>query len=408
MKSPLLPIFLIVAVDVLGYTIILPLLPFFAEKLGASPAVVGLLVSVYAVCQLIAGPILGQLSDRFGRKPLLLLSQIGTFAGFLILASANSLWLVLLSRAIDGFTAGNLTLAQAYISDVTPPHQRARAFGIIGIAFGMGFLVGPALSGFLSQFGYHYPIVAAAALSCISIIATAVILPGKRTMAESHPDTEGAPTGQRLSILQWKRYAEYFRDPALGPLLWKFFGYVFSFSLFMGGFALFAERRYTWNGHPWGPKEVGYVFAYSGLVGGTLQGGALGFLVKRFGERPLLASSLLASAIGYVVLGWAYTIPLLLLSATIAAFGGVARPVATSLITQVVGRDEQGTVLGLTQSLTSAAQIVGPTIAGLLIEHRLLALWAMAAAAIAFAGWLVKMPSTPTSAHPAEVSLARD
>jgi MFS family permease len=397
-SSPLLPIFLIVAVDILGYTIILPLLPFYAEHLGASPTAVGFLVSTYAVCQLIAGPVLGQLSDHFGRKPLLIVSQIGTLAGFIILASANALWLVFLSRAIDGFTAGNLSLAQAYISDVTPPHERARSFGIIGIAFGMGFLIGPALSGFLSQFGYHYPIIAAALLSAISILTTTLILPGKRTIAERCPESAAgpaAPGGRRLSVLQWNRYAEYFSQPSLAPLLWKFFSFVFSFSIFIGGFALFAERRYTWNGHPWGPKEVGYVFAYSGLIGGTLQGGALGRLVKRFGEQRLLAASLLAGAIGYVVLGWAYTVAILLLSSTIAAFGGIARPVVTSLITQVSGRDEQGAVLGLTQSLTSVAQIIGPTVAGVLIDHRLLAVWALIAAAIAFAGWLVRMPDLP-------------
>jgi MFS transporter, DHA1 family, tetracycline resistance protein len=362
--------------------------------MGASPMVVGMLVSVYAVCQLLSGPILGQLSDRFGRKPLLILSQIGTLIGFLVLAFADSLWMVFLSRVIDGATAGNLAIAQAHISDVTPPKDRARSFGIIGIAFGMGFLIGPAVSGFLSQFGYQYPIFAAAGLSAVSILATTFLLKPRPKLVAS---TQDPSTIRRFSIVEWGRYARFFRDPALAPLLWKFFSYVFSFSVFMGGFALFAERRYTWDGMPFGPKEVGYVFAYSGLIGGILQGGALGFLVRRFGERPLLTASLVASAAGYLVLGWAYTIPALLLSATIAAFGGIARPVLTSLITQITGRDEQGAILGLTQSLTSVAQIIGPTLAGLLIEHRLLTLWAVVAAAIAIAGWMVRMPSPSAS-----------
>src|SRR5262249_2197970 len=141
-KSPLLSIFLIVLVDVLGLTIILPLLPFYAESMGASPRVVGLLVSAYAVCQLLAGPPLGHLSDRIGRRPVLLVSQIGTCIGFLILGYAQTLWVVFLARIIDGLTAGNLTVAQAYIADVTEAEKRTRAFGIIGIAFGLGFLVG--------------------------------------------------------------------------------------------------------------------------------------------------------------------------------------------------------------------------------------------------------------------------
>src|SRR5438552_7576676 len=176
-KSPLLSIFLIVLVDVLGLTIILPLLPFYAESLGATPAVVGMLVSTYALCQLIAGPPLGHLSDRVGRRPVLLVSQIGTCVGFLILASAHSLWMVFLARVIDGLTAGNLTVAQAYISDVTEPENRAKSFGMIGIAFGLGFLVGPAVSGYLAQFSNVYPILAAAGLSFTSIMCTYFLLP---------------------------------------------------------------------------------------------------------------------------------------------------------------------------------------------------------------------------------------
>src|SRR5215813_3692145 len=151
-RSPLLSIFLIVLVDVLGLTIILPLLPFYAESMGATPRIVGLIVSVYALCQLIAGPPLGHLSDRIGRRPVLLVSQMGTFIGFLILAYAQSLWLVFLARIIDGLTAGNLTVAQAYIADVSDPENRTRSFGFIGIAFGLGFLVGPGISGFLAHF----------------------------------------------------------------------------------------------------------------------------------------------------------------------------------------------------------------------------------------------------------------
>src|SRR5580765_2612214 len=179
-RSPLLPIFLIVVVDVLGLTIILPLLPFYAERLGASPTVVGLLVSTYAACQLVAGPVLGQMSDRVGRRPLLLVSQMGTFIGFLMLAWAGFiglLWLVFVSRVIDGLTAGNLSLAQAYISDVTVPEERAKSFGVIGVAFGIGFLIGPAISGFLSQFDYRMPILAAALMSFTSILATTFLLP---------------------------------------------------------------------------------------------------------------------------------------------------------------------------------------------------------------------------------------
>ena len=377
MKSPLLPIFLIVSIDVLGLTIILPLLPFYAEKMGATPAVVGLLVSTYALCQLIAGPILGRMSDHMGRRPLLLVSQLGTFAGFLLLAYSKVLWLVFLSRVIDGLTAGNLSLAQAYISDVTKPEERAKSFALIGIAFGMGFLIGPAISGFLAQFSYQYPIFAAAALSAGSILSTYFLLPA------TPPAAADSATPRKFTLLDWGNYARYLREPGLAPLLWQFFAFAFTFSLFMTGFPLFAERRFEWHGHPFGPKEVGYVYAYLGVLGVILQGGLMGRLVKVFGEMKLVRAGFFFAMAGLAALGFTHGIPLLLVVAAAASIGtGVNRPALTSLITQKAGRSEQGVVLGLTQSLNSISAICAPAVAGFLIDHSLLAIWALLAAAI--------------------------
>ena len=376
-KSPLLPIFLIVSVDVLGLTIILPLLPFYAEKFGASPAVVGLLVSTYALCQLVAGPILGRWSDHMGRRPLLLVSQIGTFIGFLILAYANALWLIFLSRIIDGLTAGNLSLAQAYISDVTKPEDRAKSFALIGIAFGMGFLIGPAISGFLSQYSYQYPIFAAAALSATSILATYFLLPS------GVPTAADGTTPRKFTILDWGNYLRYFREPGLAPLLWQFLAFALAFSMFMSGFPLFAERRFAWQGRAFGPKEVGYVYAYLGMLGVILQGGLIGRLVKVFGEPNLVRAGFFCGMAGLAVLGFTYAIPLLLVVTAIASSGmGAVRPALTSLITQKAARSEQGVVLGLTQSLNSIAAIAAPAIGGLLIDHSLLSAWALLAAGI--------------------------
>src|SRR5438874_12822575 len=207
-RSPRLPIFLIVVVDVLGLTIMLPLVPFFAEQFGASPAVVGLLVSSYALCLLVAGPALGSISDQLGRKPVMIVSQVGTFIGFLILAAANSLWIVFAARIIDGLTAGNLSIAQAYIADVTTPKDRAKSFAVIGIAFGIGVLVGPGVAGCLSaRSGFHVPILCAAALSLTSILGTLFLLPA--VAAHASEDSEGpvAPGGRRLRVLDWGNYA---------------------------------------------------------------------------------------------------------------------------------------------------------------------------------------------------------
>lgn len=408
-KSPLLPIFLIVLVDILGLTIILPLLPFYAERLGASPKIVGLLVSTYALCQLVAGPVLGQISDRVGRKPLLLVSQIGTFAGFILLANAVTLWMVFLSRVIDGLTAGNLSLAQAYIADVTEPKNRAKAFGVIGIAFGLGFLVGPAVSGFLSQFGYAYPVYAAAGLSALSILATSVLLPTTeqlRAAGHLHPgaetSSEGPPSpgGRRLGLLNWGSYVQFFRQPELGSILVQFFLFTLFFALFTSGFALFAERRFTLHGMPFGPKEVGYIFAYSGFLGIFLQGGLVGRLVHRFGERKVVTMGFCSSLISYCVLAASHEIPVLLVASTFGAFGNsTLRPALTSLVTQKVGRHQQGVVLGLTQSLMSVSQIVAPVFSGLLIGYMYLTPWALLAGVISLGGLFL-------AAKPLEVSAA--
>jgi MFS family permease len=377
LKSPLLPIFLIVSVDVLGLTIILPLLPFYAEHYGASPAVVGLLVSLYAFCQLIAGPILGRLSDHMGRRPLLLVSQVGTFIGFLILAYAHALWVIFLSRAIDGITAGNLSLAQAYISDVTKPEDRAKSFALIGIAFGMGFLIGPGLSGFLSKYGYQYPIFVAAGLSATSILATYFLLPAVTPAAADNA------TPRKFTLLDWGNYVRYFREPGLAPLLWQFFAFTFAFSMFMTGFPLFAERRYTWHNQAFGPQQVGYVYAFLGLLGVILQGGMIGRLVKAFGEVNLARAGFFFGLIGLVALGFTHSVPLLLVAVAVASSGtGIIRPTVTSMITQKAGRSEQGVILGLTQSLNSISAIAAPALAGFLIDHSLLSTWAVIGGAI--------------------------
>ena len=391
--SPLLPIFLIVAVDVLGFTIILPLLPFYSERLGASPAVVGQLVSIYAVCQLIAGPILGQLSDRLGRRPLLLVSQAGTLAGFLLLAFSTHLWMVFLARAIDGATAGNLTIAQAYISDVTKPHERAKSFALIGIAFGFGFLVGPAISGFLAHFSYQAPIFAAAALSFTTILCTFFLLPRREPIHEHNQAAldDPGPGGRRLSLISWGRYRTFFRDPELARLLAQWLLFSLSFATFVSGFALFAERRYTWAGRPVGVREVGYIFAYNGLLGIIMQGGVVGRMVKKFGERKVIRIGFFTWMLGSVALGFTRTILQLLCVIPISSIGGAGlRPALTSLITQKAGRREQGVIIGLTQSLMSIAQITAPLISGLLIDANdklhdghFLTIWAIWAGALA-------------------------
>jgi len=385
----LLPIFLIVLVDIFAFTLVIPLLAIYAEHLGATPFEATLLVSIYAVCQLVSGPLLGRISDRIGRKPMLLLSQVGTCIGLLVMASAGSLWLLYVARVIDGATAGNLSLAQAYISDNTTPENRARSFGLIGIAFGLGFFLGPSVTGYLVQFGLRAPILAAAGLSFVSILCTALLLPNQRPPSPSAAADAG-PAGKRLAIFEWSVYAQYLERPVLGALLAQMLLFGFAFTTFTSGFALFAERTFSWNGHPFTPREIGYLFAYAGFLGIILQGGLIGRLVKQFGESNLVAAGFISMGFGLALLGIIHDVGPLLVVATFVAFGqGVLRPTLTSLITQNAARTEQGVVLGLSTSLMSVAQIFAPPLGGWLIGSGHLSMWAFVACGAAGCGLLV-------------------
>ena len=475
-RSPLLPIFLIVLVDVLGFTIVIPLLAFYAEKFGATPLVATTLVSVYATCSLLSTPLIGRLSDRYGRRPLLLVSQAGTCLGFLMLAFSSSLWMVFVGRILDGITAGNLSIAQAYISDHTEPKDRAKAFGVIGVAFGVGFSLGPGLGGVLSKaYGPHMPFIVAACLSATSMLATYTLLhedkkPGTGTGPEG-------PGGKRPGAFDLKTYAEYFRRPGLGRIYLQFFLFSFAFSCFMSNFALFSERRFTiahdisriadkpcvlraddklelpgakrgtvklgdetlaydrqWvvidentielrgdacariaspgfagakvtGTFPWSAHEVGLLFVFSGVLGILLQGGLLGRLVRKYGEAKLAVMGFIAAALGYGLLGFTYSLGLLLVVAALNSFGnGVLRPALTSQLTQIAGRDEQGVALGISGSLSSLAMMMAPPTGGVLLNHEWLLAWAMIPASVATLGIVVALinykRATPASTPP--------
>jgi MFS family permease len=402
-RSALLPIFLIVLVDVLGFTIVIPLLGLYAEKFGATPLVATTLVSVYAVCSLLSTPFIGRLSDQYGRKPLLMISQAGTCTGFVMLGFSNSLWMVFVGRILDGLTAGNLSIAQAYISDHTAPENRAKAFGVIGISFGIGFMFGPALGGWLGEaYGMHMPFVVAAGLSLTSILATYALLPAEPPKHALPAGGDAGPGGRRPSPFDFRIYAEYFRRPGLLALYGQFFLFSFAFSCFFSGFALYAERKFTTgDGQPWGAKEVGYLFAYTGLLGIILQGGLLGRLVKRFGELKLTIAGFASCAVAYAMVGLAHELTLLVAGATISAFGnGVLRPVITSRLTQAVGRHEQGVAIGISGSLSSVAMAFAPPTGGAMLEGHWLTAWALVPATVVALGLIATLAwGTPRAAR---------
>ncbi|MEA9356083.1 MFS transporter [Bacteriovorax sp. PP10] len=378
--SPMIPIFLIVLVDVLGMTIILPLLPFYSESLGATPFTVGMIVAVYGLCQFIAGPILGQASDKVGRKKILVISQIGTCLGFIMLALSHSLVLIFLARIIDGLTAGNISVAQAYVADVTEPKDRTKAFGMLGAAFSLGFIIGPALSGFLAKYGAHYPIFLAACLSAVSIIATITILPNTEIHKSSEPRNKFAA----------KNIHKYFRVKEVAPLLLQFFAFAFAFSFFMSGFAMFLGEKFFFEGKHFGPQQVGWIFTFIGCMSLIVQVGVLRRLSDFMGEKKIVFIGFVAMSLGYFFIGETATIPFLLLALILNTFGSsVLRPSITSQITKIVPKDQQGTILGVTQSLQSVAQIVAPLIGGYLIGTGNLTGWAWSCSFIAFCGILL-------------------
>src|SRR5438309_3367675 len=234
MTRPLLIIFLTIFVNLIGFGIIIPLLPFYAQTFGASPVVIGLLFAVFSLCQLLAAPALGDLSDRYGRRPILVFSLAGTVVSFVMLALAHSVTMLFLARMVDGLSGGNISTARAYVADVTQPKDRARAYGLIGAAFGLGFILGPALCGALAHVSYTAPIWAAAALTLVATIMAWLWLP--ETVHRAH-----AGTGD------WNpfRYLpELLRRPVVSRVLTIDFSSWFGFAVFQTTFALFVAQRF--------------------------------------------------------------------------------------------------------------------------------------------------------------------
>ena len=358
-NKPLLSIFLVVFIDLLGFSLILPLLPYYAKTFNASDAQVGLLVASYAAAQLIGAPLLGRLSDRYGRRPLLLASIAGTFASFLLLAFAHSLEMLFIARIVDGLTAGNISIAQAYISDVTDAKNRARGLGMIGAAFGLGFIIGPAVGGGLSQFGFAVPALAAAGLSLINLVLVAVWLPESLTV-EQRAELARNPK----STLSIRDMWDALRRPLIGPLLHTRFFFGLAFSIFQSIFALYALERFGLDA-----EKTGYILAYVGVLSVITQGFLVGRLTARFTETKLILAATIIMA--FSLLGWALTpsIALLLVIMAPTSFsGGILNTVINSSISKAVKPMEIGGILGISSSLEAFTRVIAPSLGGLLLQ----------------------------------------
>lgn len=354
----LFTLFLIVFIGLLGFSIILPLLPYYAETFGADSFTIGLLVASYAAAQLIGAPILGRLSDRFGRRPVLFLSVLGTFISLIMIGLSRNLVLLFASRILDGLTGGNISVAQAYITDVTDPKDRAKGLGMIGAAFGLGFIFGPVTGGFLSRWGYALPAYVAAGLTLVSLVMIVLWLPESLPADKRSSETKVVPSINVRSMLA------ALQRPKVGPLLHTRFFFAMAFSMFQSIFSLYALKRFNLSA-----QDTGLVLTYVGVLSVIVQGFLIGRMTARISEETLIFVSTLLMTIGSV--GWALagSVPVLLIVMIPLAFaGGTLNTVINSAITRAAPRVEAGGLLGLSASLESLTRVIAPSLGGLLLD----------------------------------------
>ena len=348
-----------VFMDMVGFGIIIPLTPFWAERFGAAPDTVTLLFATYSAFGLAFSFLWGWASDRWGRKPVLLASLMGSVLSFLWLGFADALWMLFAARAIGGISGANVAVGQAYIADVTTEKNRARGFGLFGAAFGLGFVLGPAIGGILAgpdpaDPDFRTPFMVAAAMSFAGVVFGLLFLP--------EPERRERSGSRYSAAAQLAGFAKIVAMPAVAvPLLcFTMLGFV------MGGlestFAIWAEREVHW-----GPRETGFFFAYIGVLLIVIQGWLVGVLVRRFGEARIAAPAIAAMAAGIGMLPWSDTIPLIAVSGALMTLGyGLGQPSLTALISRASPADSQGAILGVTHSMQSLVRVLGPITAGAL------------------------------------------
>jgi DHA1 family tetracycline resistance protein-like MFS transporter len=353
-KSPLASILSIVFIDLIGFGMIIPILPLYAQRFQATEWQIGLLLASYSLMQFLASPLLGWLSDRYGRKPVLLCSLVGSALGYLLMANAASLTILFAARILAGISGASVGTASAYIADITPPENRSKRIGLIGAAFGVGFILGPATGGILSHFSVVAPFWFAAILSILNAIAMWILLPEP----ERHAVRQRGPVDLRETFVQagsWR----------LGVITLIYFIGIAGFAIVTVIYAQVSNRRFDLN-----QSQISYIFVMMGLIGALIQGGAIGRLAKRFGDVNLAITGFAVMAISMVAMPLAHSVFLFLLfSAGLAMGNSLSQPTMSAIASKGASPALQGRVLGIVQSAGSLGRVFGPVIAGVLLTR---------------------------------------
>jgi DHA1 family tetracycline resistance protein-like MFS transporter len=347
---------IIILTEILGWSLILPFLPYYALEFGASPLVVGFIISTFSIFQFISAPIIGKLSDRYGRKPLLIISQFSTFMGFMILGFANSLWMILLSRIVDGLFGSNMTLSNAYVTDITKGKDRAKAFGYLGAVFGIGFFIGPAIGGFLALVSYALPSFIAAGMSLVTIFLIVFFL--RETV---HVEKEVKLKAS--DFFPMKDFLQGVRAKELRNIFLEFFIYLVGFTVVTSTLALYVDAQLGL-----GPEQVGLLLMIIGGVRVVFQMTLLPKLINRFDERPLIVAGMTLVAVAVFSLYFVDSIYMMYMGVALFSVGaGITRPMVVSVISKKSGEKSRGKVMGVADSLGSIARIIGPIVGGYVI-----------------------------------------
>jgi multidrug resistance protein len=348
-------IFLTIFIDLVGFGIVIPVLPRYAEHFGASPWQIGWLVGIFSLAQFICSPLWGQLSDRIGRKPVLIISTIGTALGFFMMGWANTLLILFVARLIDGISGGNIGTAQAYIADISAPEERSKRMGLIGAAFGLGFIFGPAIGGWTAtHYGWGAPMLVAAVMAVVNAILVMAILP------------ESLPPEKRQKGPKERLFPDLFdhvEKRTYLTVIATYFLMIAGFSLMTSLFALFLFHRYDLDA-----KSTGNILALIGLIGAFIQGGLIGRLSKRFGDGHLASAGALLLGAGFVVLPFTSNVGTMIGASILVAIGNsMMMPTLSAISSRSAESAWQGRALGVMQSAGSLARWIGPTVAGALL-----------------------------------------